>query len=73
MQKVRYLVVLIPLLMFLPFVLSRQKPRAKAADRIRDTYLAVEEPMLRVPPAPSWEVVDHFLGKLKAIDTDDAP
>jgi len=56
-----------------PFLLMRQSHEAKAANRIRNQYLAVEAPILRLPPDASWEKVDHFLGKLKEIDTDEAP
>lgn len=70
MQKV-YLVVLIPLLMFLPFVLSRQKTEAKAANRIREQYLAAEAPVLR--PGCGLREAEQFLSNLKAIDTDKTP
>lgn len=71
MQKVRYLVVLIPLLMFMPFVLSRQKAEAKAANRFREQYLAAEAPVLR--PGCSLREAEQFLSNLKAIDTDKTP
>ena len=71
MQKVRYLVLLIPLLMFMPFVLSRQKTEAKAANRIRELYLAAEAPVLR--PGSGVREAEQVLWNLKAIDTDGAP
>ena len=71
MQKVRYLVLLIPLLIFLPFVLSRQSPQVKTANRLHEQYLAAEAPVLR--PDSGVREAERFLGALKAIDTDAAP
>ena len=71
MQTVRYLVLLIPLLIFLPFVLSRQSPQVKTANRLHEQYLAAEAPVLR--PGSGVREAEQFLRDLKAIDTDKTP
>jgi hypothetical protein len=58
-------------LIFVPFLLTRQAPEAKAANRIRDAYLAAERSVLR--PSSGMREAERFLGKLKEIDTGSAP
>jgi hypothetical protein len=70
--KKRLLIVLaIPLLMFLPMILSRQSPQAKAVRHIQEQYWNAERPVLR--PGSGTREVEKFLGDLKAIDTLAAP
>ena len=71
MQKVCYLVVLIPLLLFLPFLLSRQSPQVTAANRLHEQYLAAQALVLR--PGSDVRDAERFFEALKAIDVAYAP
>jgi hypothetical protein len=66
-------ILLASVLILVPFFLSRQRPEAKAANRIREQYLAAETWILARGNNPRWEDVDEFLGKLKSIDVTGAP
>jgi hypothetical protein len=65
----RFFLILVPMLVFVPFVLTHQKPETKAARRIRDAYLAAEAPVFRAGGLPE---VEGFGVKLKQIDTTSA-
>jgi hypothetical protein len=56
-----------------PFLLTRQKPEAKAANRIREQYLAEKSWILQRGDNATWHDLDAFLGWLKSIDTGKAP
>jgi hypothetical protein len=73
MKRRNPIIVLAALLVLIPFVLTRHKPEARVANRIRNQYNATEAALTGLGPDASWEQVDHFLGKLKGIDTTDAP
>jgi hypothetical protein len=71
MKKRLLIVFALPLLMFLPMILSRQSPHAKTVRRIAEQYWNAERPVLR--PGGGTREVERFLGDLKAISTDGAP
>ena len=54
-----------------PFLLMRQSPEIKAANRIHKQYRTAEAPVLR--PGSGVPDAEKFLVDLKAIDVADAP
>jgi hypothetical protein len=59
------------LLAVVPFVLMRQSPEARAANRIRAAYYKAQEPLFRV--GANELDANRFAVDLKAIDLEGAP